>query len=222
MSHLVEIQARNIKKFNYMRLGNYHDKYGKLVKYIDINGVDLGGWDMTAPIVHLNIEEEHQNKLWEFIQGHPFVAQKKLIVKDLYANRKNSAKRLLKSADCVQKATQMNDEQTKEFMVLAGLDSKQDIDLQKAQLIQFASTQPEKFLTILDDKDNPIKMFVKDALAKGVIKRVNGTYKYNKQTIGLTEDQAMHWFKENQDVYALLRKQARDAEKPKVTKKAKV
>ena len=31
MSHLVEIQARNIKKFNYMRLGNYHDKYGKLV-----------------------------------------------------------------------------------------------------------------------------------------------------------------------------------------------
>ena len=37
MSHLVEIQAKNIKKFNYMRLGNYHDKYGKLVKYIDIN-----------------------------------------------------------------------------------------------------------------------------------------------------------------------------------------
>ena len=38
---------------------------------------------------------------------------------------------------------------------------------------------------------------------------INGTYKYGSTNIGLSEDQAVMWLKDNSDIYALLKNQLR-------------
>ena len=42
-----------------------------------------------------------------------------------------------------------------------------------------------------------------------MLERVNGVYKYGSETIGLTQDQAIVWLKDNADIYALLKNELR-------------
>ena len=61
-------------------------------------------------------------------------------------------------------------------------------------------------------------MFIENAIDAKMINFVNGTYKYNTETIGLTEDQVVQWLKDNKDIHALLRKEMSGNKKVKAKK----
>ena len=60
-----------------------------------------------------------------------------------------------------------------------------------------------------DDIDQEYRVFLKKAENKKVLTRVNGVWKHGSLNIGLSDDQAIVWLKDNADVYALLRRQLR-------------
>ena len=86
-----------------------------------------------------------------------------------------------------------------------------------AKIIQLASSNSEKFLTYVDDIDKEHRVFLKKAYDKKILNKVNGVWKHNTLNIGLTEDQAIVWLKENGDPYALLKQELRGGK----TKKSK-
>ena len=90
-----------------------------------------------------------------------------------------------------------------------GLDPDIDETMLRAKIIQFANTTPEKFLGLTDDIDQEYRVFLKKAENKRVLTRVNGVWKHGSLNIGLSDDQAIVWLKDNADVYALLRRQLR-------------
>ena len=93
----------------------------------------------------------------------------------------------------------------------------------KAKIIQYANKTPDRFLDVYNDKDRDVRVFIKKALDSGHIAIRNGVWKHNQNSIGISEDQVIEWFKTNTDIYALLRKSVRDGVAPtKETKKAKV
>ena len=70
-------------------------------------------------------------------------------------------------------------------------------------------------------------IFLKNALDKSVLSKVNGVWKHGSNNIGLTDDQAIVWLKENADLYALLKHQLRTGvipvqEEEKKTEKVEV
>ena len=52
-------------------------------------------------------------------------------------------------------------------------------------------------------------MFLKKAEEKNLLIFVNGVWKYGANSIGLTDEAAIEWLKENKDVYALMRNELR-------------
>ena len=64
-------------------------------------------------------------------------------------------------------------------------------------------------------------IFIKKALDKKIIVRDNGVYKHNRVTLGLTEEAAMTWLKENADVYTLMKQELRGNVKVDVKPKSK-
>jgi hypothetical protein len=79
----------------------------------------------------------------------------------------------------------------------------------KAKIIQFANSSPDKFLSLTNDIDQEYRIFLKKAIAKNVLTKVNGVWKHGSVNIGLADEQAIVWLKENADIYALLRRQLR-------------
>ena len=100
-----------------------------------------------------------------------------------------------------------------------GLDPDIDETMLRAKIIQFANQTPEKFLGLTDDIDQEYRVFLKKAENKKVLTRVNGVWKHGSLNIGLSDDQAIVWLKDNADVYALLRRQLRTGQ-PAVEEKA--
>ena len=74
-------------------------------------------------------------------------------------------------------------------------------------------------MSYLNDIDKEHRIFLKKALDKKILNKVNGVWKHNTLNIGLTEDQAIVWLKDNGDTYALLKHQLRTG---KVEQKASV
>ena len=64
-----------------------------------------------------------------------------------------------------------------------------------------------------------LDFFIETAIEAKKINFVNGTYKYNTETIGLTEDQVVLWLKDNKDIHALLRKEMSGNKKTKAKAK---
>ena len=89
--------------------------------------------------------------------------------------------------------------------------------LLRAKIIDFASNNTDKFMSHLEDIDKEHRVFLRKALGKNILMKVNGVWKHNTLNIGLTEDQAIVWLKENGDTYALLKHQLRTGkiEEPK-------
>ncbi len=214
MRHIVLIKATNTKKFNYCKFGNYKDERGKLHELVDPNGITLTGYEMTNPILSLDINDEDSKRLYDFLEKHPLVKGGKFVIEDLRANEEKSAESAIQTADAVVVASKLNTKEYRDMAKLLGISTDFDDHLLKAKVIQSASTNPARFLEIHNDEERDYKIFMKNAQESKHIKFINGVYKYGSNTIGITVDQAIAWFKDNPDVYALIKQDLRGGVSP--------
>jgi hypothetical protein len=215
MKHVVLIKANKPEKFNYCKFGNYKDVRGKNVELIDINDNKVSGWEMFQPVVSLDINETYDKRVYEFLQDHPLI-KGNFIIEDLRDNEQKQAEIALKSAEAITTASSLSDKEMSDVSILLGLNPNLDSLMLKANIIQFANNSSEKFLSLLNDMDKEHRIFLKKALEKGVLSKPNGVWKHGTLNVGLTDDQAIVWLKDNADVYALLKHQLRTGKIEKV------
>ena len=218
--HIVLIKSTKPEKFNYCKFGNYKDRQGRNISLVDINDQMTDGYEMVQAVVSLDINQKQDQRIYEFLKGHPLLPGK-FIIEDLRANDEKNAEGALKSAEAITKATELTMNAMKDVAILKGMDPDLDDTMLKAKIIQFANQSPEKFLSLTNDIDQEYRVFLKKAENKKVLTKVNGVWKHGSLNIGLSDDQAIVWLKENADVYALLRRQLRTGQ-PAVEEKAPV
>jgi len=216
MRHIVLIKSNEPEKFNYCKFGNYTNKKGKLIELIDINDKLISGFEMFQAVISLDINEEYDNRLYEFLKDHPLI-KGSFTIEDVSAKQQQVAEKSIKSAEAITTASTLTEQSMRDLAILMGIDSNLEEMLLRAKIIQFANESPSKFLSHLNDIDKEHRVFLKKALNKNILMKVNGVWKHNTLNIGLTEDQAIVWLKENGDTYALLKHQLRTGkiEEPK-------
>jgi hypothetical protein len=206
--HIVLIKSKRPDKFNYCKFGNYKDKQGRSITLVDINDQMTDGYEMYQAVVSLDINQKQDNRIYEFLKGHPLLLGK-FEIEDLRANDEKNAEGALKSAEAITKATDLSMNAMKDLAILIGMDSDIEDTMLKAKIIQFANKTPDQFLSLTNDIDQEYRIFLKKAVAKNVLTKVNGVWKHGSVNIGLADEQAIVWLKENADIYALLRRQLR-------------
>ena len=205
--HIILIKAKNVEKFNYCKFGNYKNRQGKIINLIDINDQMTSGYEMFQAVLSLDINQKQDRRVYEFLKDHPLI--NKFLVEDLKANEEKNAEGALRSAEAITKATELTMNAMKDLAILMGMDSDIEDTMLKAKIIQFANSSPDKFLSLTNDIDQEYRIFLKKALAKKVLTKVNGVWKHGSVNIGLADEQAIVWLKDNADIYALLRRQLR-------------
>ena len=215
MKHVVLIKAKNFEKFNYAKFSTYTNKKGKRIQLIDANDEPCSGFEMHHAVLSLNINDEYDKRVYEFLKDHPLV-KGNFVIEDLRANEEKTAESALKGAEAITTASSLSDNEMNDLSILMGLDPNLDSMMLKAKLIQNANSNPDKFLSLLNDMDKEHRVFLKKALEKGVLSKPNGVWKHGTLNIGLTDDQAIVWLKDNADVYALLKHQLRTGKIEKV------
>ena len=208
MRHIVLIKSKNPDKFNYCKFGTYTDKEGRTKELVDINGKTINGYEMFQAVVSLDINREYDKRLYEFLKDHPLI-KGKFTIEDVSSKQQLQAEDSLKSAKAVTTASQLSESDMRDLSLLMGIDSTLEEMLLRAKIIDFASNNTDKFMSHLEDIDKEHRVFLKKALGKNILIKVNGVWKHNTLNIGLTEDQAIVWLKENGDTYALLKHQLR-------------
>ena len=208
MRHVVMIQANDVAKFNYCKFGNYKSTKGKNIVLIDPNGDVVSGYEMHQPIVSLDINDEDDRRIYEFLKDHPLI-KGKFTINDMRATEEKNAELSLLKAEAITTASAIEDRDLKDFAMLMGIDSGLANKLIKAKIIQFSNDNPNKFLETASDADKMHRVFLKKALAKKALTKVNGVWKHNTMSIGLTDDAAIVWLKDNGDMYAILKNQVR-------------
>ena len=208
MRHVVMIQANDVAKFNYCKFGNYKSTKGKNIVLIDPNGDVVSGYEMHQPIVSLDINDEDDRRIYEFLKDHPLI-KGKFTINDLRATEEKNAELSLLKAEAITTASAIEDRDLKDFAMLMGISTDLDNKLIKAKIIQFSNDNPTKFLETASDADKMHRVFLKKALAKKALTKVNGVWKHNSMSIGLTDDAAIVWLKDNGDMYAILKNQVR-------------
>jgi len=206
--HIVLIKSKNPQKFNYCKFGNYKGKQGKNIELMDINDEIVSGYEMFSAVVSLDISQKQDKRIYDFLKDHPLI-KGQFTIDDMRANEEKNAQGALKSAEAITKATELTMNGMKYLAILIGIDSDIDDIMLKAKIIQFANQTPDKFLSLTNDIDQEYRIFLKKALAKNVLTKVNGVWKHGTLNIGLADEQAIVWLKENADLYALLRRQLR-------------
>ena len=206
--HVVLIKSTRPEKFNYCKFGNYKDRQGRIINLIDVNDQMTDGFEMFQAVLSLNINEKQDKRVYEFLKNHPLL-RGKFLIEDLKANEEKNAEGALKSAEAITKATDLTINAMKDLAILMGMDSDIEDTMLKAKIIQFANKSPEEFLSLTNDIDQEYRIFLKKALSKDVLTKVNGVWKHGSINIGLADEQAIVWLKENADLYALLRRQLR-------------
>ena len=206
--HIVLIKSKRPDKFNYCKFGNYKDRQGRNKTLVDINDQMTDGYEMFQAVVSLDINQKQDKRVYEFLKDHPLLSGK-FEIEDLRANDEKNAETALKSAEAITKATDLTINAMKDLAILIGMDSDIEDTMLKAKIIQFANNTPEEFLSLTNDIDQEYRIFLKKALAKNVLTKVNGVWKHGSINIGLADEQAIVWLKENADLYALLRRQLR-------------
>ena len=218
--HIVLVKARNVEKFNYCKFGNYKDERGKNRKLIDPNGEEISGYEMFNAVKSLDINDEDDRRIYEFLKDHPLIKNGgKFVIQDMRAEQEKAAEDSIESAKAITTASQLNINELKNLSVLMGLSPNLDDMMLKAKIIQFASDNATKFLATLNDVDKEHRVFLKQALDKQALTKVNGVWKHGSNNIGLTDDQAIVWLKENADIYAMLKHQMRTGEVAPVEQK---
>jgi len=218
--HVVLIKSNNPSKFNYCKFGNYKDSRGRNVNLVDVNDQMTDGYEMFQAVLSLNINEKQDKRVYEFLKGHPLL-RGRFTVEDLKANEEKNAEGALKSAEAITKATDLTINAMKDLAILMGMESDIEDTMLKAKIIQFANSSPDEFLSLTNDIDQEYRIFLKKALSKNVLTKVNGVWKHGSVNIGLADEQAIVWLKDNADLYALLRRQLRTG-KPAVEEVAVV
>ena len=206
--HVVLIKSTKPEKFNYCKFGNYKDGQGRHVNLVDVNDQMTDGYEMFNAVLSLDINQKQDRRVYEFLKDHPLLSNK-FTVEDLKANEEKNAEGALKSAEAITKATELTMNAMKDLAILMGIDSDIEDTMLKAKIIQFANSSPDKFLSLINDIDQEYRIFLKKALAKEVLTKVNGVWKHGSVNIGLADEQAIVWLKDNADIYALLRRQLR-------------
>jgi len=216
MRHIVLIKSKNPDKFNYCKFGTYTDKEGRIKELVDINGKTISGYEMFNAVVSLDINREYDKRLYDFLKDHPLI-KGKFTIEDVSSKEQKKAENSLKSAQAITTASSLTESDMRDLALLMGIDSKLEEMLLKARIIQFANDKPDIFLSHLNDIDKEHRVFLKKALDKNILTKVNGVWKHNTLNIGLTDDQAIVWLKDNGDTYALLKYQIRTGkiEEPK-------
>ena len=212
MKHIVLIKARKPEKFNYCKFGTYKNKRGKIIKLVDINGLETSGYEMFNAVVSLNINDEYDKSVYEFLKDHPLIG--KFTIEDVSAQEKQNAETSILAAEAVTTASQLKEKDLRDFSLLLGLDGQMEEMLLRAKVIQHASSSPVKFLEQLNDIDKEHRIFLKKAYDEKLLTKVNGVWKHNTLNIGMTDDQAIVWLKDNGDTYALLKHQLRTGVAP--------
>ena len=202
------IQANNVAKFNYCKFGNYKSTRGKNIVLIDPNGDVVNGYEMHQPIVSLDINDEDDRRIYEFLKDHPLI-KGKFTINDMRATEEKNAELSLLKAEAITTASAIEDRDLKDYAMLMNISTDIDNKLIKAKIIQFSNDNPTKFLETASDADKMHRVFLKKALAKKALTKVNGVWKHNSMSIGLTDDAAIVWLKDNGDMYAILKNQVR-------------
>tara|TARA_R110000824_G_scaffold44054_10_gene128483 strand:+ start:403 stop:1152 length:750 start_codon:yes stop_codon:yes gene_type:complete len=221
MRHIVLIKSRKPDKFNYCKFGSYKNKEGRLIELVDINDNLTNGYEMFNAVLSLDITKEYDKRLYDFLSDHPLI-KGKFTVEDVSAKEQEVAEQSIKSAEAITIASKLTEQSMRDLALLMGIDSDQQEMLLRAKIIQFSNQDPTTFLSHLDDIDKEHRIFLKKAIAKEILTKVNGVWKHNTLNIGLTEDQAIVWLKENGDTYALLKHQLRTGKVKQVEKKVKL
>jgi bifunctional DNA-binding transcriptional regulator/antitoxin component of YhaV-PrlF toxin-antitoxin module len=215
MAHLIYVKARDDKRFAYVKFGNYTQRNGKKSVLLNPDDVAVDGWEMSSAHTTLDIDNEYDKRIYDFLLDHPFIIENKhyeLI--DTKANVKRQADSILKAAEAVQVATSIKDNELTDLTKLFGIGEGFDDEIIRAKLIQMAGQAPDKFLEIYRDADKSYRVFLKKALGKKVIQKVNDVWKHNNYTLGISDEHAIAWLKDNPEVYAVMKNQVRNG-KPK-------
>lgn len=209
MAHLVYIKAKNLKKFNYASFAAYKNRQGKTVKLIDPDGQPLDKWELTQSMRAFDLDNEHDNRVYEFLKDHPLIKRGGFTFVDTRKNEEESAAAAIASAEAVTLATSMTPSQYDDMARLIGISIHFDDIVTKAKVLQYANKSPEKFVQMYNNKDKDFYVFLKKAEEKKLISYINGVWKYGSNSIGLTDEAAIEWLKNNKDVYALMKNELR-------------
>ena len=220
MKHPVIVRTRKPKRFCYLGLGSrYKDPKDKGRRKIlkDINDEEME-FQMTSPSIVFDISDEYENSIYTWLKNYPGIEQH-LVFEDTIEQQMVATESMIESAEAIQIAVAMTDKEILDFCKLVGIRTKDNsIEFVKAQVIKLANDDPNKFSKIINDRDKDYRVFIEHAIDAKILNFVNGTYKYNTETIGLTEDQVVLWLKDNKDIHALLRKQMSSNKKVKAKK----
>jgi len=215
MKHPVIVRVKKPKRFCYLGLGStYKDRKekGRRKTLYDINGEEME-FTMTSPSIVFDISDEYDNQVFTWLKNYPNISQD-LIFEDTIEQEMVSTEKMIESAEAIQIAVGMTDKEVLDFCKLTGIRTKDNsIEFIKAQVIKLANDNPNKFSKIINDRDKDYRVFIESAIDEKILNFVNGTYKYNTETIGLTEDQVVLWLKDNKDIHALLKKELSSTKK---------
>jgi len=210
MAHLIYVKTNQPKKFSYCKFGTYTKKNGKKSVLLNPDDLPVDGWEMYDPLVSLNIDDEYDRRIYDFLLDHPFMDGGTYEMIDTKANVEKQAAGILESAEAVQVAISIKDNELNDLKKLFGIGDGFEDRIVRAKLIQMAGAAPTKFIEIYNDADKSYKVFLKNALEKKVIQKVNDVWKHGNYTLGISDAHAIHWLKENPDVYATMKNQVRN------------
>ncbi len=215
MKHPVIVKTRKPKRFIYLNLGSsYKDPKdrGKRKVLLDANGEEQT-FIMRSPAIVFDINDDFDLQRYTWLKNYPNI-DSKLTFEDTIEKEMVNTENMIVSAEAIQIAVGMTDKDILDFCKLTGIRTKDNsIEFVRAQVIKLANDDPNKFSRIINDRDKDYRVFIENAIEEKILNFVNGTYKYNTETIGLTEDQVVQWLKDNKDVYALLRKELSSTKK---------
>ena len=219
MKHPVIVKTRKPKRFIYLNLGSsYKDPKdrGKRKVLLDANGEEQI-FIMRSPAIVFDINDDFDLQRYTWLKNYPNI-DSKLTFEDTIEKEMVNTENMIVSAEAIQIAVGMTDKDILDFCKLTGIRTKDNsIEFVRAQVIKLANDDPNKFSRIINDRDKDYRVFIENAIEEKILNFVNSTYKYNTETIGLTEDQVVQWLKDNKDVYALLKKEL-SSNKKKVKK----
>ena len=209
MKHPIIVRVRKPKRFVHLGLGSTYkdpkDRGRKKILY-DINGEEMD-FVLKSPAIVFDISDKHDNQTYTWLKNYPNI-EDRLIFEDTIKQEMVSTEKIVESSEAIQVAVAMTDKEVLDFCKLTGIRTKDNsIEFVKAQVIKLSNDDPAKFFRIINDRDKDYRVFIETAIDAKKLNFVNGTYKYNTETIGLTEDQVVLWLKDNKDIHALLKKE---------------
>ena len=106
MAHLIYVKARDTKRFSYVKFGTYTQRNGKKSVLLNPDDIAVGGWEMTSALTTLDIDNEYDKRIYDFLLDHPFItADKHYSLIDTKSKIEKQAATILKASKAVQVAT---------------------------------------------------------------------------------------------------------------------